>query len=141
MTTPDLREHPDAFRARKRAVSVHAEIAREDGVVHTLEGPVSYCAGDAMLSGVEGERWPVPRAHFLASYEPISPTRAGDDGTYRKRPRVVLALRVQQVVDVVLSGGRGTLHARPGDVLVQHEAGDVAVVAKDIFAKTYIVEP
>ena len=52
-------------------------------------------AGDAVLTGVRGEHWPVQRHLFLASYAPVPPTEAGQDVIYRKIPAVSLALRLQ----------------------------------------------
>lgn len=135
----ELKHNPDAFRACKKAVQVRAEFMRSSGTLHTREGLVSFHAGDVVLTGVEGERWPVPRERFDDTYEPVFPTRTGQDGRYVKRPMTVLALRVGGAVDLELADGRGTLHADAGDVIVQYGPNDLAVVGGAIFEKTYVV--
>jgi hypothetical protein len=133
----DLATDPAARRARKRPVEVTVQFAASPGVLSTREGDVRYAVGDALLTGAAGERWPVPRAHFDAAYEPVAPTRGGCDGTYRKRPALVLAKRMSETFAVDLSDARGTLRGGAGDWIVQYAPGDWAVVAGPIFAATY----
>jgi hypothetical protein len=134
---PDLATDRAARRARKRATHVDVEFAAAPGVVATREGDVRYAAGDALLTGAAGDRWPVSRAYFDAAYEPIAPLRAGGDGRYRKRPVVVLAKQMSAPFTIALADGRGTLRGRRGDWLVQYAPGDCAVVAQRVFAATY----
>nr|WP_156524234.1 hypothetical protein [Gordonia sp. LAM0048] len=62
-------ERIDADRYRRVGiVSARRAIAAE--VVETLEGPITATADEWILEGAAGERWPVPDAHFRASYEP-----------------------------------------------------------------------
>ena len=135
--TLDLAADPAARRARKRPVAVAVTFAPSAGTLATREGDVRYAAGDALLTGEAGDRWPVARATFDAGYEPIAPTVAGRDGTYRKQPRDVLAKQLAAPLSVELSAGRGTLRGVVGDWLVQYAPGDVAVVGGSIFARTY----
>jgi len=134
-----LEETKGAVRARKRPVKLQVRFAREPGVCETQEGPVRYQAGDAILTGIQGENWPVPKEKFSQLYEPAAGTAAGEDGMYQKRPNEVWALLVDTPFEVVLSGDRGTLQGQPGDWLVQYAPGDCAVVADDVFRKTYEV--
>lgn len=137
MNKLDVRNQPGAFRALRRPHLVEAEFATADGELGTLEGAVRYRSGDALLTGLEGERWPVARERFFASYDAEPPTLPGANGRYRRRNGSVWAWRTDQVMDVVLSEGRGSLHAEPGDFLVQFESGDMAVMPPTIFAKSY----
>jgi hypothetical protein len=133
----DLAADPAARRARKRPVSVSVQFAAREGTLATREGDVRYAAGDALLTGLAGDRWPVPRARFDATYDPVPPTRPGFWGVYRKRPIEVRAKRMDAPFAVELSAGRGTLRGNAGDWLVQYAPDDVAVVADAIFAATY----
>lgn len=133
----DLAHEPAARTARKTAVPVDAEFAVAAGTLATAEGPVAYEAGDALLTGPAGERWPVPRGRFLRDYEPVGEGPAGAPGRYRKRPGDVRALRMNGPFTVTLPAGRGTLSGDAGDWLVQYAPGDQAVVAASIFAATY----
>ena len=135
--TPDLSNDHAARRARKRVVDVQVQFAPAPGVLATREGDVRYAAGDALLTGAAGDRWPVSRAYFDVAYEPLAPVRAGSDGRYRKRPVVVLAKQMSAPFAITLPEGRGTLRGGRGDWLVQYAPGDCAVVAQKIFAVTY----
>lgn len=134
----DLARQPGAFRARARPVVVDVRFAEAAGTLQTLEGPVDYAPGDALVTGINGERWPIPRARFEASYHPATGTEPGRNGRYIKHPREVWAWRADRPLDIRLPQGVGTLHANPGDIVVQYAAGDCAVVRADIFVKTYL---
>lgn len=137
MSGVDLSEDRGARRARKRAVAVDVEFASAAGTLSTTEGPVKYSIGDALLSGTEGERWPVARDRFDTSYVAVAPTRPGKPGRYRKRPTVVWAKPMVAAFDVTLDRERGILHGRPGDWLLQYAPSDFAVVSARVFAQTY----
>ncbi|MDA3877721.1 MAG: hypothetical protein PF483_11615 [Halothiobacillus sp.] len=133
----DLSKQPGAFRARSLPVTVVVRFATANGVVETLEGAVAYTAGDALLTGITGENWPVTRARFLESYMPLLGTEVGSNGRYVKNPREVWAWRADREINVVLPGGIGSLNAHPGDIVVQYALSDCAVVQPDIFSATY----
>ncbi len=136
MVPIDLREDCAALRARKRAIAVTVEFADAGGTLATREGPVAYAQGDALLTGIEGERWPVPRQHFDETYEAIAPLRPGKPGPYCKRPLVVWAKPMRESFAVDF-GERGTLRGKPGDWLLQYSPGDLSVVDATIFLKAY----
>jgi PGDYG protein len=133
----DLRLDHAAHRARKRPDALTVEFAQEGGTLATREGPVKYASGDALMTGSAGERWPVPRAEFDASYEPFAPLRPGKPGRYRKRSLVVWAKQMRARFAVSLSGGRGELTGEAGDWLVQYAPDDWGVVGGALFAQTY----
>lgn len=121
----------------KRPVPVEVAFAAADGTCATLEGAVSYRAGDAIITGVDGECWPVGRAAFLATYTPVAPTVAGEDGRYLKRPSVVRALRLTAPVAVPVGAAGDRLDGHAGDWLVRYGAASFGVVKDTIFARTY----
>jgi len=84
---PDLTADPRALHVCKRPVPVPVAFALADGVCETLEGPVHYQKGDALLTGVQGERYPVRRDLFMAAYVPVPPAAMGQDGLYLKAPQ------------------------------------------------------
>ncbi|CAG9265170.1 hypothetical protein PUN4_50019 [Paraburkholderia unamae] len=127
----------DMDRYAKRRDPVDVEIAAHDGVLTTLEGPVSYRAGDALLTGVRGERWPVARQRFERTYEPVPPTQAGQSGRYARLPNEVRARKMPEAFSVATSSG-DTLQGQPGDWLLEYGPGDWGIVANDIFAQTYV---
>jgi hypothetical protein len=137
MSELNLRDDPDARRACKRSIPVRVEFATESGTLDTREGPVGYARGDALLTGSNGERWPVPRASFDASYEPVAPMRHGKPGPYRKRPLILWAKPMAEPFAVTLDHDRGTLCGKPGDWLVQYAPDDLGVVSGSLFGDTY----
>jgi len=134
---PDLAADPRALRVCKKPLAVRAEFAAADGTCETLEGPVRYRAGDAILSGTRGERWPVDRATFRANYQPVPPTRAGEDGDYRKAPSLTFALRLDRPRDVPVGWQKDPLHGRAGDWLLQYSDGEYGIIREEIFRESY----
>jgi len=134
---PNLAADPRALRVCKKPTSVQAEFAVADGVCETLEGPVRFRAGDAILTGIQGERWPVRRDLFMTSYQPVSPTGAGENGSYRKAPTLTYALRLDGSRDVPVSWRHDKLHGHPGDWLLHYADGSYGVIKDSIFRESY----
>jgi len=80
----DQSNRPVTDRYAKRRDPVEVEIAQAPGVLATLEGEVGYNAGDALITGVKGERWPASRERFERTYEALPPTRPGESGRYSR---------------------------------------------------------
>ena len=121
----------------KKPIPVAVVFATESGMLQTLEGMVSYRPEDAIMSGVQGERWPIARARFDASYQACGPQAHGRDGLYLKKPMPVHALQADSALQVLLENGRDSIQARPGDWLLADAGGSIWVVAPDIFAQSY----
>ena len=123
--------------ARRRPLVLEVAFAHENIVIDTLEGLVPAATGDAVITGVRGERWPVRRTKFAELYEPVSGTRMGEDGHYRRRAVVVRTTRLTQPLSLSLPDEHGALSGSAGDWLVQHTDGSFGIVADDIFERTY----
>lgn len=134
----DLRDpiHAASWYSKKPRI-VNVTFAAEAQVIDTMEGPVHCAAGDAIVTGIHGERWPVRRARFEEKYRAVLPTVLGQAGAYQTVPTRVLALRLDQATRVILPDARSTLAGAPGDWLVQYAPGDMAIVGADIFPATY----
>ncbi|MDL2268305.1 PGDYG domain-containing protein [Desulfovibrio sp. OttesenSCG-928-G15] len=139
MTGKEVRLLAGSMPVVKKPVPVVAEFASTPGVLHTLEGPVGYEQGDAILTGIAGERWPMQRTHFCNDYLPIAPTEQGENGTYRKRGRTVWALAMTEAFTVTTNGY--TLTGAPEDWLLQYGPNEYGIVAADIFQQTYSILP
>jgi len=133
----DLARDPRALRVCKKPVAVDVAFATADGICKTLEGEVHFRAGDALLTGGQGERWPVKRDLFLSSYEPVPPTRRGQDGAYRKLPALAHALRLRAPAEVSVSWQHDPLHGQTGDWLIRYADGSHGIVQDRIFRDTY----
>ncbi len=133
----DLANDPHALRVCKRPVPVQVEFAAADGVCKTLEGEVHFRAGDALLTGGQGERWPIRYDLFLSSYEPVPPTRRGESGAYRKLPALAHARRLTEPAQVPVSWQNDPLHGDAGDWLIGYADGSYGIVQDAIFRETY----
>ncbi len=87
-----------AFQANytKRALAFAVTFAPCDGELQTLEGKVQFAAGDALMTGVLGEHWPIRRQTFESTYEPCDLQSMGLNGNYRKRAIPVFAQQLTQ---------------------------------------------
>ena len=124
-------------RARRRPLVFEVAFNQEKVVIDTIEGPVHAEVGDAVVTGVRGERWPVRRPKFAELYEPVSGTRMGEDGHYRRRAVVVRTTRLTQPLSLFLPDEQGALSGNAGDWLVQHADGSCGIVADGSFQQTY----
>jgi integrase len=52
----------------KRARKTFFEVAEYEGSITTMEGPMNYTAGDYIITGVQGEKYPMSEARFNQRY-------------------------------------------------------------------------
>ena len=131
---PDL----DWQKARKRKGLVSVVFCEKSATVQTLEGTVRCVPGDAILTGMHGEQWPVSREISDKLYDPILPVKMGKNGQYRSLSHEVEAARLIHQCKILLPPGkRGSLNGTAGDWLVRQQDGSLGIVASNIFFKTY----
>ena len=118
-------------------VSVSVRFASEPGVCDTAEGLVRYSKGDAIVTGIRGEQWPVGAVQFSAKYNAAPGTVAGQDGLYVKRRNVVHASRLEAPLNVVLANGRGELKGDAGDWQIRYLDGSESIVGDTYFENLY----
>lgn len=137
-TTEDIHQLPGWCAVVKKPVPVQVRFATQPGMLATLEGPVPYVPGDALLHGPQQEMWPVAYEYFRKVYAPASGQPMGQPGAYYKRPIPVAALPMAETFSA--STGQGAvLQGKPGDWLVQYAPGHYGIVGGDIFTQTYDV--
>lgn len=66
------------MKAMKKPVLVEFEFAKKDGEIDTIEGKMSYKKGDAIITGVKGERYPCRRDIFDETYSYNNMPASGD---------------------------------------------------------------
>jgi hypothetical protein len=132
--------HPSRVFAHKIPRECQVEFATAPCTVHSPEGTVRAAAGDAIVTGASGERWPVARARFFTRYRPIAPTVEGQAGRYVSLRKRVIAVALQEPFEVLLADGTSRLHGHPGDWLVDYGDGSLGVVSAKIFAATYQID-
>jgi hypothetical protein len=121
----------------KRPLVTAVEFADNPGVLNTLEGAVPYQTGDALMTGVSGERWPISRARFDSTYNAVPPTLHGESGAYIKKSIPVTAVQISEIMLVALSGTSASISGKMGDWLISAPDGSQWVVDDVIFKKTY----
>jgi len=128
---PDLSQDPDAFETAKRPIPLDYKIAEENETIQTKEGPVNAVAGDAIMTGTEGENWPIPAEKFEQTYDVLEP------GIAAKKNIPVFAKEMPEPFQVKVSWSEDLLQGEAGDYLVEYGPGDYGVVGAEIFRKTY----
>jgi hypothetical protein len=123
--------------ARKLEREVQVRFTAEDCTVQTPEGVVHARPGDAILTGIAGERWRVSRARFNEKYRPVPPLRAGESGPYLSLRTRILAVQMPEPFEVLLADAQSMLTGRPSDWLVDYGDGSLGIVSPAIFATTY----
>lgn len=132
-----LSADPKRVFARKMVHIIQVEFAAAARTLQTSEGMVHVRPGDAILTGIGGERWRVSREHFADKYQPVPPTRAGESGSYRSMPNRILALPMSEPFQVLLADGKSRLSGSPGDWLVDYGDGSLGIVSRTVFPTTY----
>lgn len=113
----------------KKPIEVDAIQISEPEVVHTLEGDVTANSSDWIITGVNGERYPVNNETFGNLYDVC------ENGKYKKKPLEVTAWQTDR--ELLIPHGNESLKASIGDFIVKQPDGSFAPVKPDIFEKTY----
>ena len=129
----------------KRPIPIQAEKTTKDGFVETKEGPVSYTAGAYIITGVEGERYPVEKDFFESNYVPT------EDGRFKKKYIEIEFLPLVEDVKVPAGPNNDKLDGKAlpenTNIIVRHQKDEngkthYGVISNDIFKKTYeIIAP
>lgn len=121
-----------SFKAFKRPDKIERyEIAKEPGVIQTLEGPVEHPAGFYIMTGPKGEQYPISPETFEKNKD--------DLGNGRAQPKKIVKLaKVADHSGTVDTSWGQKLHYDPEvDIIVRHGSGDYGVVKREIFEITY----
>ena len=118
------------FETYKKAAPVIYATAEQPGTMNTLEGPVKYQAGYKIITGPNGEQYPIPPDKFASLYDV-------DGGLATPKKIVKMAKLADHNGSVKTSWGETLNYTQGKDYIVRHGPGDYGVVKKDIFAKTY----
>jgi hypothetical protein len=135
--TDEIGGNPQRTVARKLEREVQVRFARENCTVQTNEGVVHAKAGDAILTGINGEHWRVSKARFPDKYRAAPSTTSGEDGAYISLPNRVFAVPMTERFEVLLADGESKLFGRAGDWLVDYGDGSLGVVSTKVFDQTY----
>ncbi|BBP01400.1 PGDYG domain-containing protein [Sulfuriferula nivalis] len=130
----DLSLDPMAKKYEKIS-TVRVTFAEDNGIIKTLEGNVAYEKGDAILTGIHDENWPVERHIFDSQYELANFSIANE---YRKsQGAIIYAKKIKNTFCIKIRNGTSIIEGKPGDWLVQYAMKDWGIIDDDIFKKSY----
>lgn len=137
----------NSWRHYKKTKPIWAKKLDADKTVDTLEGPVTYRAGDYLCKGPSGDVWGQEEVALFKKYDPAPNTKADREGWLKLIPKTDAAGVMAAAVDHDFSVRHpvwGTFNGRAGDYLVKsYEDKDtpypeeIWIVKKDIFESTY----
>lgn len=123
------------MKVTKKPVVIDYRFATVTEVIETLEGPVTAQPGDAVITGVKGEQYPIQRFKFDDWYV------ITEEGKAYKKPMVVEAEKMDVEFEVKVSWANEPIKGKVGDYRLTYGPGDFGAVAADVFAESYdIVE-
>lgn len=116
----------------QRPIRVTATRLTERATICTLEGVECAEAGDWVITGILGERWPVANEIFTSKYRPVMEC----PGSFEKLPIKVVAEVLKQ--DVSIATKWGNQSGKAGDWLVKEMAEDHPhIVVASVFSESY----
>jgi hypothetical protein len=128
-----------AARAYVKDETVSVRFAQVDGTIQSSVGRNAYRAGDALITGSNGDCWSVSRDRFAARYLAEEGVTFGAAGHYRARPTHVFAKQMAAGFAIARSAGGDVLQGQAQDWLVQYAPGDYGIVDDARFRSVYRV--
>jgi hypothetical protein len=107
-------------------------IAKDSGVVDTLEGPVKYSSGDYIMTGPKGEEYPISPDTFAKLKNDN-----GDGTASPKKIEKLCKLADHDGMITLKYNGSQLAYNKGEDIIVRHDQDDYGVVKKEIFDQTY----
>ena len=127
------------YIARKKPIPMVAEIAQQEKLINTLEGPRTAYPGDYIMTGLKGENWAVPKDKFDDTYDILERTADGKLKVQSKQSERAI-FQTYRPLEFIVRDEK--FHAEAGDIIVMYGPDDMAPVKLDIFYETYeIVRP
>jgi hypothetical protein len=137
----------NSWRHYKKTKPVWAKKLDVDETVDTLEGPVTYRAGDYLCKGPSGDIWGQQKATLFKKYDPAPENKSDQEGWQKFLPKPDAAGVMAASVDRDFSVRHpvwGTFKGHAGDYLVKSYEDkdkpypeDIWIVKNDIFESTY----
>lgn len=128
--TDDWFKH-GGFQAYKKPAKEKYEIAKEPGIIQTLEGPVKYPAGYYIMTGPKGEQYPISSEKFKDLKNDLG------NGICTPKKIIKIAKLADHSGSVDTSWGEKLNYNADKDYIVRHGPRDYGVIKQDIFDITY----
>ena len=141
--TDEMLQHLPFQNAYKTALLCARLLTEEDhrrrhGVIHTLEGPVTFHPGDYLARDTQNdlkEEWPVTKRHLEVEYEQITEQDESGFASYRAIS-TRRACQISEPFTVRIEEGN-ILVGKSGDYLIWSHDDSIAVVDQVIFEESY----
>ncbi len=126
-----------SFRVRARRLT-EEDVEQRRGIIHTMEGPVAFQAGDYLARGIQGEEYPITPQNFAVLYDERSMEPDGERfAWYRPAKLIHQAVQIAEPFTVERKAG-GIYTGKAGDYLVRTGQGSSGrIVDRTIFEQTY----
>lgn len=118
----------------QKPVELKAEQLTEKTTIHSLEGDVIGNPTDWLITGVNGEQWPVRDEIFKKKYE-----KGSKEGYWRKKPIECKCYQLKEKKPWTTWNGDKMI-AEPGDWMIVQPDGSESSIKDDIFKKTYQIK-
>lgn len=126
-----------SFRLRARQLT-QEDVEQRAGVIHTMEGPITFKPGDYLARGIQGEEYPIsPEA--LGTFYDVDTLEPDTQGFAFYRPASLLhqAVQITEPFTVERTEG-GLFRGKAGDYVVRTVGVEGArIVDRSIFERTY----
>ena len=133
------------WHAYRKTKPLWAKLLTQAETIKTLEGELSYKAGDYLCRGESGDVWGQKAETLFAKYEPVDNANTADWMEFRPKPAssTVLAAQIEHEFTVDHPSW-GLMQGKAGDYLVKNLAdietdfpADIWIVDQSIFKSTY----
>ena len=120
----------DSFKTYKNPIPISYEVAKTNHTINTLEGPVECKKNHIIITGPEGEKYPMSKTKFDKLYTDVTDTTA--------TPKKIMKTAKLADHDGVIETNYGNLkYTKNKDYIIRHGKNHYGVVKKSIFNKTY----
>ena len=130
----NINEDTPPYNVEKKPIPLNFEISKEKQTIETKEGKVTAYPGDAIMTGTQGEKWPIEKENFENTY-----TVLPESNTAIKNKITVKAKQFNEPFSIEIKRNENpqTLTGKPGDWLVEYGPNDFGIVEEKIFKETY----
>ena len=117
----------------KKPFELQFSIATSFQTIDTLEGAVIARPGDAIITGIKGEQYPIDGNKFSMTYDILEP------GICRKKQIIVEAIEMQEPFSVPVSWANQLITGKAGDFKLIYGPNNFGIVDRAIFFETYTI--
>ena len=113
---------PLQVKVRKKVdgPEILAQKVLTEQVIQTREGPRTAHIGDWLMTGIEGEQWPIPHDEFMSNYKTVGATEDRKQWKVVAIPKTRYAYQTHVPFDFTWGGE--DFHAEPGDWIISDPA-------------------